>query len=354
MAVSTTAATEDSGNRQSSDPGHRPPSSNQAHLADWDWERDRSSLDVDSDGSAQPYGHPRSRVESTSTTRELRYVLRSTLIPHSSPRQTPPHHRGRAEQVQSPSAYRRVVGPVAVGAWRQVIHEISLPPLTMIVAATRTNGIGLARTNGLPWRLPKEMAYFARVTSAAPEGKMNAVVMGRNTWESIPERFRPLKGRWNVVLSRAEMPQLADVPNTVHLSSISDLISSQPPQPLHRIFVIGGAALYRSLVSHPSLDRVLLTRVLSPAYEACDVFFPPIIPLPDPSANADDTSVPSGGEVVEKAADWSQASFEELQSWVGVDVPQGVQEEKGTQYEFQMWIRRWVSGWSPTTATRAA
>jgi dihydrofolate reductase len=74
--------------------------------------------------------------------------------------------------------------------------------LTIIVAATPTNGIGLAGT--LPWRLPKELKYFASVTSQAPQGQQNAVIMGRNTWESIPKRFRPLPGRLNVVVTRRE------------------------------------------------------------------------------------------------------------------------------------------------------
>ena len=72
--------------------------------------------------------------------------------------------------------------------------------LTLIVAATSTNGIG--KGGQLPWRLPKEMAYFAKVTSTAPEGKTNAVIMGRNTWESIPPKFQPLQRRANIVVSR--------------------------------------------------------------------------------------------------------------------------------------------------------
>lgn len=72
--------------------------------------------------------------------------------------------------------------------------------LTLIVAATTNNGIG--QSGKLPWRLSKEMAHFARVTSNAPEGKMNAVIMGRNTWESIPKKFQPLLKRINVVISR--------------------------------------------------------------------------------------------------------------------------------------------------------
>ena len=52
------------------------------------------------------------------------------------------------------------------------------------------------------------MAYFARVTSSAPEGARNAVVMGRKTWESIPGKFRPLRDRLNVVISRDKAYQL--------------------------------------------------------------------------------------------------------------------------------------------------
>ena len=90
--------------------------------------------------------------------------------------------------------------------------------VTLIVAATMNNGIGSA--GRLPWRLPREMAYFAKITTLVPEtvssendgthatenlsGK-NAVIMGRSTWESIPKTFRPLKGRINIVLSRGDI-----------------------------------------------------------------------------------------------------------------------------------------------------
>jgi dihydrofolate reductase len=71
--------------------------------------------------------------------------------------------------------------------------------LTIIVAATVSNGIG---KNGiLPWHIPQDLKYFAKATSNAPEGTQNAVVMGRNTWESIPAKYRPLKERLNVVIS---------------------------------------------------------------------------------------------------------------------------------------------------------
>jgi dihydrofolate reductase len=88
----------------------------------------------------------------------------------------------------------------------KVIYTIVVMTATLIVAATVTNGIGVVEggTARLPWRLSKEMTYFARATTAAPVGKQNVVIMGRRTWQSIPLRFRPLKNRLNIVLSRDE------------------------------------------------------------------------------------------------------------------------------------------------------
>ena len=62
--------------------------------------------------------------------------------------------------------------------------------LKMILAVDSRGGIGKA--DNLPWRLPADLKHFAKITT----GKgLSAVFMGRKTWESIPEKFRPLKVR---------------------------------------------------------------------------------------------------------------------------------------------------------------
>jgi dihydrofolate reductase len=63
--------------------------------------------------------------------------------------------------------------------------------IIIILASDEKNGIG---KNGiLPWRLKSDMAYFKEVTTTTlSEKKINALIMGRKTWESIPEKFRPL------------------------------------------------------------------------------------------------------------------------------------------------------------------
>jgi Dihydrofolate reductase len=89
---------------------------------------------------------------------------------------------------------------VALAVRKRQAFITTMSRLTLIVAATKSNGIG--QNGRLPWRLPKEMAYFARVTINAPPDSMNSVIMGRKSWESIPSKFRPLKERSNVVISR--------------------------------------------------------------------------------------------------------------------------------------------------------
>ncbi|KAF9822151.1 hypothetical protein IEO21_00145 [Rhodonia placenta] len=210
--------------------------------------------------------------------------------------------------------------------------------LTIIVAATLTNGIG--QNSRLPWRLSKEMAYFAKITSSAPDGSMNTVVMGRNTWESIPAKFKPLPRRLNIVISTNKQYELLPVDATVpaapvylHSSLDTALARLSHPEKLevliHRSFIIGGASLYRdTLALLPTadsfVDRVLLTRILSPAFEQCDVYMPDFL-----SQQGSANGLPS----------WRRAAHAELQEWAGFEVPQGIQEEKGVKYEFQMWVR---------------
>ncbi|QRV76318.1 dihydrofolate reductase domain-containing protein [Ceratobasidium sp. AG-Ba] len=206
------------------------------------------------------------------------------------------------------------------------------PQLTLVVAATLNNGIGVR--GGLPWRLPREMAYFAQVTKSAGisssdpssiQQEKNAVIMGRKSWESIPTKFRPLKDRLNVVISsQRELelnhpgPEDKTTPPPILSSSFEDALARISDSPLRNIFVIGGASIYAKALEHPTTTRILLTRILEPAFDECDVFFPDF----------------------EKNGSWTRASHSQLVDWVGFDVLEGVQEEKGIKYEFQLWVRK--------------
>jgi dihydrofolate reductase len=128
----------------------------------------------------------------------------------------------------------------------------------LVVAADLDGGIG--RDNALPWpRLRGDLAHFRQVTSEAPVGRRNAIVMGRRTWQSAEVAGRPLPRRLNVILSR----QAPAVPDGVlvatslddafgQLATISDLAAT---------FVVGGAEIFRVALSDPRLAQIYLTRI---------------------------------------------------------------------------------------------
>ena len=151
----------------------------------------------------------------------------------------------------------------------------------LIVAATERGGIGLK--GNLPWRLPQDMAYFKRVTSQCEaEGKHNAVIMGRKTWSSIPERFRPLAGRHNVVISgnpkiREEASIGDDVLVATSFQDALRLLVEQRMSTLGDVYVIGGASIYAEALRSKLCKEILLTTVRK-EFE-CDTYFPDVTSL---------------------------------------------------------------------------
>jgi dihydrofolate reductase/thymidylate synthase len=159
----------------------------------------------------------------------------------------------------------------------------------IVAASSATRGIGWK--GDLPWSLPGDMKYFARVTkgnhpapseadkeNAAANPKMNAVVMGRKTWNSIPDKFRPLKGRHNVVLTKDPQKLSQAVPPGVLVASgLPDAwrqLGSLPKDELGEIFVIGGAELYERSIKEKYVDTVMMTSVDTPPEIEFDTFFP--------------------------------------------------------------------------------
>ncbi|XP_060586226.1 dihydrofolate reductase-like [Ruditapes philippinarum] len=145
--------------------------------------------------------------------------------------------------------------------------------LHLVVAACNNNGIGI--NGNLPWRLKKDMEFFKKMTSdTINPDKQNAVIMGRKTWFSIPEKFRPLKGRVNIVLSR----ELKEVPTGVHIArslpEAVSLVETELSDLVENIHIIGGSSVYKEAMAGPYPCRIYLTRVLKD-FE-CDTFLPEI------------------------------------------------------------------------------
>ncbi|MES1912411.1 MAG: hypothetical protein MHM6MM_004690, partial [Cercozoa sp. M6MM] len=135
-----------------------------------------------------------------------------------------------------------------------------------LVAAmcVRTRGIG--RQGSLPWRLPSDMRYFRDLTQTVTKKKKsyNAVIMGRVTWESIPERFRPLPDRLNIVLTRdvTSLQHLSDTPMTLVCNSIDEALEKvHEDTKCDRVFVIGGASVYEQAMQDDRCAEVYLTEI---------------------------------------------------------------------------------------------
>ena len=118
--------------------------------------------------------------------------------------------------------------------------------LKLIYARSRTGVIG--RDGQLPWHLPADLAHFKQTTLG------QAVVMGRKTWDSLPERFRPLPGRTNIVITRQTGWH---APGALVAHSLEQAMSLCPaPGPL---WVIGGAEIYAQAL--PLASTVVVTEI---------------------------------------------------------------------------------------------
>lgn len=153
----------------------------------------------------------------------------------------------------------------------------------LVIVAATAGSLGIGKNGTLPWRLAGDMAYFKRITSTPDTpGKVNAVIMGRRTWQSIPERFRPLQGRRNVVLSRnpCAKEELLLPDDVLHAGSLSEALTllARPPHAaeVDKVFVIGGGSVYAEAVASNLCEKVLLTsvRVGDGRFDDCDVHFP--------------------------------------------------------------------------------
>ena len=107
---------------------------------------------------------------------------------------------------------------------------------------------GIGKSNGLMFSLPADMKFFREKTTG------NVVVMGSNTLKSFPGG-KPLKNRTNIVL----YPDGDDRDDCKIVRSLDELFAEIKKYDGDKVFVIGGAMLYRTLL--PYCDEVLVTKV---------------------------------------------------------------------------------------------
>ncbi|MEK7510850.1 MAG: dihydrofolate reductase [Patescibacteria group bacterium] len=125
--------------------------------------------------------------------------------------------------------------------------------ISLVVAIGHNNVIG--KDNDLLWHLPDDLKRFKKVTHGHP------VIMGRRTWESLPEKFRPLPGRTNIVVTR---DVTYEAPGAIIAHNITEAFDrAREAEGAEEICVIGGGEIYRATL--PFATRLYLTLVDDPA-----------------------------------------------------------------------------------------
>jgi dihydrofolate reductase len=143
---------------------------------------------------------------------------------------------------------------------------------SIVAAIDKNNGIGL--NNSIPWKLKADLEHFRQLTTTAADNKINAVIMGANTWQSLPKKFKPLPKRLNIVLSPKKIKLPAGV---LYFNSLENALANLDRQnKVDKIFVIGGAYLYTQAINSPACAYLELTEIEQNF--ACDKFFPTIPP----------------------------------------------------------------------------
>jgi dihydrofolate reductase len=136
--------------------------------------------------------------------------------------------------------------------------------ISIIVAVSENNVIG--KDNSLIWNLPLDMKFFKEKTMG------HCIITGRKNYESIPEKYRPLPNRTNIIVTRkkdyiAQGALISDsIPNALTKAYMHSEMETD------EIFIIGGGEIYKECIKFA--DRMYITKVHA-NFEG-DTFFPEI------------------------------------------------------------------------------
>ena len=135
--------------------------------------------------------------------------------------------------------------------------------LKLIVANCRNGGIG--KNNMLPWNLKPDLIRFKMLTVGKNN---NAIIMGKNTWESIGSK--PLKQRKNIVVSTT----MEENDKCIVKPSLDKAVSFCNKNNFDESWIIGGQKLYESAIKTYDIDEIYMTEIYQDF--DCDTFFPQI------------------------------------------------------------------------------
>jgi len=139
-----------------------------------------------------------------------------------------------------------------------------------LIVATDLNG-GIGKNNQIPWHYKEDMQYFKSVTTDTSSiNKINAVIMGRNTWDSLPEKYKPLPNRINVILSRQFKNS-----NTENEYWLRDFTEIKPLlenlKNIETAWIIGGSSIYSKALEFFDISFIYHTIIFKKFN--CDKYF---------------------------------------------------------------------------------
>jgi dihydrofolate reductase len=131
----------------------------------------------------------------------------------------------------------------------------------VIIAAVAENGV-IGKNGDIPWHYPDDFKHFKETTYGHP------VIMGRATYESLPDDYRPLPSRTNIVLSRSDM----DGSGIVNAHSIDGALDAAANKDTDTAYIAGGASIYEQFLEQGLVDKMVLTEI--PEEPDGDTYFP--------------------------------------------------------------------------------
>ena len=149
--------------------------------------------------------------------------------------------------------------------------------LSIIVASSLEYGIGYE--NKLCWNIPNELKYFRDITMRRHDkNKKNCIIMGKNTWYSLPNAPSPLKDRINIIISANDYDKIAKETSETSdcrvFRTIDDaLLYIENDDAIESSFIIGGSQLYNAFLEKyiRNINSIYWSIVYDKKY-VCDCF----------------------------------------------------------------------------------
>ena len=134
----------------------------------------------------------------------------------------------------------------------------------VILAQDRVGGIGCHNITEdrfyIPWTIPEDLQHFKNITCYTENPfKQNVVIMGYNTWMSLPTKYKPLPSRINIVITKRLIEGIDTYKS--FQEALVNLKTAKYCDIINNVFVVGGAMLYEEALRHPNLRYIYLTTI---------------------------------------------------------------------------------------------